>query len=89
MHLANLFRHNRVNILLRGQTDVELTSGHEVEGEPVAEGGEEPRAQVVWREKTHRRRFVTLKNPEIIEWNGEENLRHVYIFCLLHTLSAP
>ena len=47
MHLANLFRHNRVNILLRGQTEVELTSGHEVEGEPVAEGGEEPRAQVV------------------------------------------
>jgi len=69
MHFPNLFSHDGVDIFLGGQAEVELSSGHEVEGKAVGEGREQARSQIVQRQKSHCCCFVTLK------WffNGSQN----------------
>ena len=47
MHFSDLLCHDGVDVLVGGQAEVELSSGHEVEGEPVGKRREQSRAQIV------------------------------------------
>ncbi len=61
MHFPNLLSHDGVDVFLGGQAEVELSSGHEVEGKAVREGSEQARSQIVQRQKSHCCCFVALK----------------------------